>query len=115
MSLVQHVTGLLVCGLAGFAGALASVFGKIAGFPDVDLPVRLACYLLLVVCNGLMLVLYTRALRRTSSLSATAATMSMNIFATGQVGRCVWGGGGGGGRVRDRAARRPPLAHLLHS
>lgn len=44
-------------------------------------------------CNGLMVVLYTRALRSTTSLQATVATLAVNITATGFLGRAVFGEG----------------------
>ena len=43
--------GLALCTLAGISGAVAAVIGKIAGLPDVELPIRIAAYVLLIAVS----------------------------------------------------------------
>ncbi|KAI3433669.1 hypothetical protein D9Q98_003478 [Chlorella vulgaris] len=83
--------GFALCSLGGLSGAIAAVFGKIAGLDHLDQTATVLCYVLLVVCNALMMVLYTRALRYNSSLASTAATTAVNITATGLLGKLVFG------------------------
>lgn len=87
----RTIYGLALCALAGFSGASAAVFGKLTGLDNTDQPTRITCYLLLIVCNALMLVLYSRALRYNSSLACTASTTAVNISATGLLGHLVFG------------------------
>ena len=51
------------------------MFGKLAGAKGLDTTTTITLYVLLLVCNALMLVVYTRSLRYNSSLACTAATM----------------------------------------
>lgn len=41
--------------------------------------------------NAVMLAFYSAALRRTSSLQATSATVAFNILFSGQMGRVLYG------------------------
>lgn len=88
---VRTVYGLVLCAVAGFSGAGAAVFGKLAGTTPIDQTTQIICYVLLLVCNALMLILFTRSMRYNSSLACTACTMVVNISATGLLGRTLFG------------------------
>lgn len=63
---------------AGACGAASAAFGKLAARQAAP-PARLACYLLLLVCNAAMVALYTRGLRSVSSLQATVTSVAANM------------------------------------
>ncbi|KAL4430814.1 hypothetical protein ABPG75_006070 [Micractinium tetrahymenae] len=91
MAWASVVYGLTLCAVAGVSGAGAAVFGKLAGVQGIDTATQITCYALLIVCNALMLILYTRSLRYNSSLACTAATTAINISATGLLGAALFG------------------------
>jgi drug/metabolite transporter (DMT)-like permease len=92
-SFLPFLGGIAVCFIAGFSGALAAVFGKLSGDPQILAQDggQILCYVLLIACNGLMLTLYSKSLSHTPSLQATVATLSSNILFTGQLGKVVFG------------------------
>jgi heme O synthase-like polyprenyltransferase len=51
MSFARFILSLVLCGIGGFSGALAAVFGKLALQPDTDLTQRVLCYVLLIIVS----------------------------------------------------------------
>lgn len=48
---VSSLYGVALCSLAGVSGAVAAVFGKLAGLEHLELPVQITCYVLLLVVS----------------------------------------------------------------
>lgn len=54
-SLVGSTLGIALCTAAGCAGALAAVFGKLAGQEHIDTPTQILFYVLLISVSARLL------------------------------------------------------------
>ena len=53
MSFYAQLYGLALCAVGGVSGAVAAVAGKIAGDPEIDAQLRIACYVSLISVSGM--------------------------------------------------------------